>query len=110
MGMLGACFIKILLDPAFFKVFLNGACAVCKISQCALLQITPQGRIGFDVNVNDVKPYSRTTYANNVKFSKLGAGTTAILNISYASYSRGNYAEKAERKLRKKMRRWDVRF
>ena len=48
-------------------------------------------------------PYSRTTYANNVKNSKLGAGTTARLNISYASYSRGNYTpEKAERKRRKK--------
>ena len=38
------------------------------ISQCALLQSTPQGRIGFDVNVNYVQPHSRTTYANNVTF------------------------------------------
>ena len=54
-------------------------------------------------------PYSRTTYANDVKNSKFDAGTTAILNIGYASYSRGNYtAEKAERKRRKKMRRPDV--
>ena len=48
-------------------------------------------------------PYSRTTYANNVKNSKLDAGTAAIRNIEYASYSRGNYTpEKAERKRRKK--------
>ena len=59
----------------------NGACAVRGISQCALLQIKPQGRIGFDVNVNDVQPHSRTTYANDVKFSKFDAGTTSILNI-----------------------------
>ena len=42
---------------------------------------TPQGRIGFDVNVNDVQPHSRTTYANDVKFSKFVAGPTSILNI-----------------------------
>ena len=48
------------------------------------------------VNVTYAKPYSRTTYANDVKCSKLGAGTTSILNISYASYSRGNFTpEKA---------------
>ena len=45
------------------------------------------------------------------KISKLGAGTTAIINISYPSYSRGNYTpEKAERKRRKKKRRAVVRF
>ena len=67
--------------------------------------------IGFDVNVNGIHPYSRTTYANDVKKSKLGAGTTAILNISYASYSRGNYTlEKYERKRRKKKRRAVVPF
>ena len=44
-------------------------------------QSTPQGRIGFDVNINDVQPYSRTTYANDVKYSKFDAGTTSILNI-----------------------------
>ena len=56
------------------------------------------------------KLYLRTTCANDVTFSKFDAGTTAILNIEYTSYSRGNYMpEKAERKRRKKMRRPDVR-
>ena len=41
-----------------------------------------------DVSVTYVQPYSRTTYANDVKFSKLDAGTTPILNIGYASYSK----------------------
>ena len=39
-------------------------------------------------------PYSPTTYANDVKFSNFDAGMTAILNIGYASYSRGNYTPK----------------
>ena len=30
-------------------------------------------------------PYSRTTYANYIKNSNFNAGTTAILNIEYAS-------------------------
>ena len=55
------------------------------ISQCALLQSTPQRRIVFDVNVNYVQPHSRTTYANDVKFSNFDAGTTTILNIGYAT-------------------------
>ena len=56
------------------------------------------------------KPYSRTTYANDVTFSKFDAGTTAKLNIGYASYSRGNYTpKKALQKQRKKMRRPNVR-
>ena len=42
----------------------------------------PHGPIGFDVDVNGVNPYSRTTYANNVKFSNFDAGTAAILNIT----------------------------
>ena len=46
------------------------------ISQCALWQSTPHGPIGFDVDVN---PYSRTTYANDVKFSNFEAGKAAIL-------------------------------
>ena len=41
--------------------------------------------IGFDMNVNYVPPHSRTTYANDVKFSNFDAGTTAILNIGYAT-------------------------
>ena len=48
-----------------------------------------------------------SVFANDLrkqrKITKLVAGTAAILNISYASYSRGNYTpEKAERKRRKK--------
>ena len=49
------------------------------ISQCALRQRTLHGPIDFDVDVNDVNPYSRTTYANDVKFSNFEAGTAAIL-------------------------------
>ena len=61
-----------------------------------MLEVTPQIIIAFEVNVNYVQPYSRTTYANDVKFSKLDAGTTSMLNIGYASCSRGNYTpEKA---------------
>ena len=52
-----------------------------------MLENPPQNIIAFDVNVNYVQPYSRTTYANNVKNSKLGAGTTAILNIGYATHT-----------------------
>ena len=73
-------------DPAYFTSFM-------KESQCAcskLLQIV----IALDVNVTYVQPYSRTTYANDVKFSKLAAGTTSILNIGYAPYSRGNFTPK----------------
>ena len=49
-----------------------------------MLEIPPQIVIAFDVNVNHVQPYSRTTYANNIKFSKFDAGTTSKLNIEYA--------------------------
>ena len=80
----------------YLTFFVNGACAVSVKIPVRMLEITPQSLIGIDVNVTYAKPYSRTTYANDVKFSKLGAGTTAILNISYASYSRGNFTpEKA---------------
>ena len=65
-------------------------------SQCAGLKITPQVVIALDVNVTYLQPYLQTIYANDIKFSKLDAGTTSILNISYASYSRGNFTpEKA---------------
>ena len=46
-----------------------------------MLQIRRKDVSVFDVNVNYVHPYSRTTYANDVKFSNFVAGTTAILNI-----------------------------
>ena len=49
------------------------------IPQCALRLSTPYGPIDFDVDVNDVTPDSRTTYANDVKNSNLTAGTAAIL-------------------------------
>ena len=47
-----------------------------------MFEITPQIVIALDVNVTYVQPYSRTTYANYVKFSKFDAGTTSILNRS----------------------------
>ena len=76
-----------------------------------MLEITPQSLIGFDVNETYAKHYSRTTYANDVNDAKLDAGPTSILNIRYASYSRGNFTpEKASRKRCKKIRRADVRF
>ena len=78
-------------DPAYFTFFTNGACAIRERIPVRMLEITPQIVNALDVNVTYVQPYSRTTYANNVKFSKLDAGTTSILNIGYASYSRGNF-------------------
>ena len=64
-----------------------------------MLQMTSLGRHWFR-RVRKLRP---SVFANDLKNSKLGAGTTAILNISYPSYSRGNYPpEKAERKRRKK--------
>ena len=56
-----------------------------------MLEISPQIVNASDVNVINVQPYSRTTYANDVKFSKFDAGTTSILTIGYASYSRGSF-------------------
>ena len=52
------------------------------ISQCALRLSTPYGPIDFDVDVNNVNPDSRTTYANDVKISNFAAGTAAILDIT----------------------------
>ena len=73
-----------------------------------MLEITSQIVNAFDVNVTYAQPYSRTTYANDAKFD---AGPTSILNIGYASYSRGNFTpEKALRKRRKKIRGAHVRF
>ena len=92
-----------MLDPVYLMFFLNGACAVLENIAVRMLENSPQNVIAFDVNVNYVQPYSQTTYANDVKNSKLGAAMTAILNISYPSYSRGNYTpEKAEHKRHKK--------
>ena len=73
-------------DPAHLTFFYK--------RRMRMLEISPQIVIAFNVNVNYVQPYSRTTYANDVKFSKLDAETKAILNIGYASYSRGNYTPK----------------
>ena len=64
---------------------MNGACAVRERIPVRMLKITPQSLIVFDVNVTYAKPYSRTTYANDVKFTKFDAGTTAIFNIGYLS-------------------------
>ena len=65
--------------------------------------MTSQGRHWFR-RERKLRP---AVFANDLrkqrKILKLGAGTTAILNISYPSYSRGNYTlEKAERKQRTK--------
>ena len=74
----------------------NGACAVRERIPVRMLQINPQKANAFDVNVNYAQPYSRTTYANDVIDGKFDAGPTSILNIGYASYSRGNFTpEKA---------------
>ena len=62
-------------------LFTNGACAVRESIPVRMLQINPQEANTFDVNVNDAQPYSRTTYANDVKFKKIDAGKTSILNI-----------------------------
>ena len=72
----------------------NSACAVRECNPVGMLQINPQKANAFDLNVNYANPYSRTTYANDVKSSKFDAGTMSILNIGYASYSRGNYTPK----------------
>ena len=50
-----------------------------------MLEILTQIVIVFDVNVNYVQPYSRTTYANDVINSNFEAGTTSILNIGCAT-------------------------
>ena len=76
-----------------------------------MLEITLEIVNAFDVNVTYAQPYSRTTYANYINDAKFDAVPTSILNIGYASYSRGNFTpEKALRKQRKSMRRADVRF
>ena len=46
-----------------------------------MLQINPQEANAVDVNINDTQPYSRTTYANNVKREKFDAVPTSIPNI-----------------------------
>ena len=66
-----------------------------------MLQITPQIVNALDVKVTYAQPYSRTTYANDINDAKFDAVPTSILNIGYASYSRGNFTpEKALRKRR----------
>ena len=105
------CFIEINCDPHVFDVFTNGACTVHERIPVCMLEITPQIVNALDVNVTYVQLYSRTIYANNVKFSKFDVGTTFILNIGCASYSRSNVTpEKALRKRRKKIRRAHVRL
>ena len=86
MEMMWACFLfKFDVTPRILRFFTNGACAVRERIPVRLLEIPPQIVIAFEVNVNDVQPYSRTTYANDVKNSKFDAGTTSILNIAFAS-------------------------
>ena len=62
-------------------LFTNGACAVRESIPVRMLQINPQEANAFDVNVNDAQPYSRTTYANDVKGEKFDAVPTSIPNI-----------------------------
>ena len=70
---------SIRLDLTFFTFSFTAHAPGTYISQCALRLSTPHGPIDFDVDVNDVNRYSRTTYANDVKISNLEAGTAAIL-------------------------------
>ena len=67
------------LDLTFLTFFFTAHAPDDYISQCALRLRTPHGPIDFDVDVNDINPDSRTTYANNVKNLNLAAGTAAIL-------------------------------
>ena len=46
---------------------MNGACAVRERIPVHMLEIPPQIVNAFDVDVIYAKPYSRMTYANNVK-------------------------------------------
>ena len=62
-------------------LFTNDACAVRESIPVRMLQINPQEANAFDVNVNDTQPYSRTTYANDVKREQFDAVPTSILNI-----------------------------
>ena len=66
-------------------LFTNDACAVRESIPVRMLEITPQIVNAFDVNITYAQPYSRTTYANNVKRQKFDAGPTSILNIGYTS-------------------------
>ena len=68
MWMMWACFMYINCDPAYLTFFTNGACAVREKIPVRMLEITPQIVNASDVNVTYVQPYSRTTYANDVKF------------------------------------------
>ena len=65
-----------------------------RVSQCASSKLTQNKPMLTTVTSFYANPYSRTTYANDVKNQKFDAGTTPILNIGYASYSRGNYTPK----------------
>ena len=62
-------------------LFTNSACAVRESIPVCMLQINPQEANAFDVNVNDAQPYSRTTYANDVRREKFDAVPTSILKV-----------------------------
>ena len=53
----------------------NGACSVRERIPVRLLLITLQIVNAFDVNVIYAKPYSRTTYANDVNDAKFDVHT-----------------------------------
>ena len=102
MDVLGACFMLIRHDFDVNNVFFNCANAPSVgVSQRACSKLTRNKPMLTTVTSFYANPYSRTTYANDVKNSKLCAGTTAILNIEYASSSFNYTPEKAERKRRK---------
>ena len=75
-----------------------------------MLEIQPEQANAYDGDVILRKSLFANGLCKQRKKLKILRGNDAILNIGYASYSRGNYTpEKAERKRHKKMRRPDVR-
>ena len=69
-------------DPTYLTLLTNGACAVRESIPVRMLQITPQIVNALDVNVTYAQPYSRTTYANDVKRY---AFPTSILGMGCAT-------------------------
>ena len=67
------------MTSRFLTFFYTAHAPGAYISQGTLRVSTPYGPIDLDVDVNDVTPDSRTTYANDAKISNLTAGTAAIL-------------------------------
>ena len=72
-------------DPAYITFFLTAHAPSVGVSQCACSKINWNKPMLPTVTSFLANPYSRTTYANDVTNSKFDTGTTAILNIEYAS-------------------------